>query len=91
MDINMPIMDGLTALKLIKQKFDEANQNLILDGKQGMILRPVIMFFSQMDKKQTSLFIKEDEQADGYLEKPVSKKELVSLLKLLNIRESGQI
>ena len=46
MDINMPIMDGLTALKLIKQKFDEANQNLILDGKQGMILRPVIMFFS---------------------------------------------
>ena len=42
-------------------------------------------FYSQYDKTSMQKFIKAEEKADYYLEKPLHFKELVSLLRLLNI------
>ena len=45
----------------------------------------MICYFSQYDKETANLLIKDDEQADFYLGKPVPEKDLRNLFKLLNI------
>ena len=73
LDINMPIMTGLEAIKLIKQKYEEANLRVQSEKEDGwQIVRPVIFFFSQFDRKGFSSFISSEERADFYLEKPVA-------------------
>lgn len=82
LDINMPIIHGIEALRLIKEKFNTYNyrfnrsQNQLIDGPQLRILRPMICYFSQHERSPMDNFIGEDEQAELYLQKPLSVKEL---------------
>ena len=75
LDVNMPILHGLDTLPLVKQKFQDANHRL-------PVLRPVICYLTQFDG-EFKQFIREEEEAECYLEKPLSTIELVNLLKLL--------
>ena len=49
------------------------------------LIRPVICFLSQYDRKSMINFITPSEKADCYLEKPLPIQELQALMKLLNI------
>ena len=52
MDINMSIMTGLEAIKIIKKKYAEANQRALnQEHRRTPIIRPVIIFFSQYNPK----------------------------------------
>ena len=49
LDINMPIMTGLEAVKSIKGLFDRCNEELEAEGRNSLI-RPVIMYFTQYNR-----------------------------------------
>ena len=49
------------------------------------MLRPFICYLSQFEFATMSRFITEEEQADCYFEKPLPSKDLISLLRLLNV------
>ena len=49
------------------------------------LVRPALFFFSQYDKTSMNIFIKDEEEPDFYLEKPVAGEEISSLMTLLNI------
>ena len=52
---------------------------------QHLILRPLIIFVSQLDRKQFVDFFEDDEKPDFYLEKPLVPRDLQSILQLVNI------
>ena len=90
LDINMPILGGMEALKIIKSKYQRMNSALDLGdtGRQDgnpLLLRPVICYLSQYSQGTMMQFLTEEEHADCYLEKPLPFNELKSLLRLLNI------
>ena len=84
-------MTGLEAIKIIKQMFEQFNNQEEVRNAEIKVVRPVIFFFSQYNKRSMNFFIKEDEVPDFYLEKPISEKEIRSLLTLLNIPHSIEI
>ena len=97
LDIDMPIMDGAETVQIIKEKFVQFNLTLnnkrLLNKKDATttlsadetVLRPIICFLSQLEKAGIVHKLTEDEQADGYLEKPLPLKDLICLLRLLQI------
>ena len=87
----MPIMDGLEAAKLLKEKYEEFDKRVIeanglVIPKEGrrLFVRPMIVHLTQFDNTFQQL-IKEEEKADIYLQKPLASKELVALLRLLKL------
>ena len=71
--------------------FEQFNNQEEVRNAEIHVVRPVIIFFSQYNKRSMNFFIREDEVADFYLEKPISEKEIRSLLTLLNIPHSIEI
>ena len=75
LDINMPIMSELDVCKTVQEIYDRYN-NQVSAGDSGSainlsIVRPVICFLSQYDRKTMVSFITPSEKADCYLEKPL--------------------
>ena len=69
---------------------DEASETIGLPSNsenlpQHLILRPLIIFVSQLDRKQFVDFFVDDEKPDFYLEKPLMPRDLQSILQLVNI------
>ena len=90
LDINMPDVNGMEALVQIKEKYRFLNERLKQAAathaeREEEILRPFICYLSQHDKSIMGQFIKDNEKADCYLEKPLPLKELTSLLRLINV------
>ena len=83
-DFNMPIMSGFEAITAIKKKFEEFNEERARKD-QIKVYRPFFCMFSQGSINTIQQFMYDEEQPECYLEKPVQKKELEALLKLLNI------
>ena len=52
---------------------------------QFLILRPLIIFVSQLDRRQFVDFFEDEEKPDFYLEKPLVPRDLQSILQLVNI------
>ena len=72
----------------LKQNQARLNQHLIATpqvSSERLISRPMICYYSQSDYNVMKEFISPQEKADYYLEKPLRLKELVSLLRLINI------
>ena len=101
LDINMPILNGFETLKRVKEMFklhntrlneersrsigDEEPLRMINTEEHTHILRPLIIFVSQLDRNQFTHFFVDDEKPDFYLEKPLVSKDLKSLLRLIKI------
>ena len=92
----MPNISGMEALKMIKQMYQEVNEELLNleqqeETKQNTtkrlraVQRPLICYYSQYDSTQMQKFITDEERADYYLEKPIPLQELTSLLRLINV------
>ena len=82
------MMTGMEALLRIKQKYEALNHEPAVNEsteKNPRIIRPLICYYSQLDRSTMELYIKEEERADFYLQKPLPPDELKSLLKLINI------
>ena len=87
LDINIPIYNGLNVFVKIKEMFDRSNQaRRDRLGESRDILRPFTCYLSQSDYGIMSQFIDEDERSDCYLEKPVSVNDIVSILRLLDLK-----
>ena len=88
LDINMPIYDGIQAIRLIKESYQRVNEGQQEDeelnqiqintssinrtgGRNTAILRPFTAYLSQIDYATMQQFVKVEEQADCYIEKPV--------------------
>ena len=78
LDINMPILNGLETLKLIKEQYSIYNKD--------KLVRPMICYLSQMNYTTMRSFICLEEEPDCYLEKPLPFNELSALFELLNLR-----
>ena len=50
-DINMPIMTGMQAVKIIRQKYEELNRIQREQGKE-QVARPAILYFTQYTREQ---------------------------------------
>ena len=90
----MPLLTGMEALKRIKQKYIEINQKIINQATRSdsshssqnfVVLKPLICYYSQYDRSVMQNFLTTDEEADCFLEKPLPIKELISLLRLINV------
>ena len=83
-DISMPQVDGLTATRILKEKFENFNAERKRNGSEQLLLRPLICQLTQFGDgiKQ---FITDEERADLFLRKPLTHRDLSSLLKLLQL------
>ena len=50
-DINMPIITGIEAVKIVKQKYERLNEVRSEQGKE-QVVRPAILYYSQYSRKQ---------------------------------------
>ena len=90
-------MNGFETLKRVKDLYSWHNNRLkeavghgssfsVIDTEDKcLLLRPMIIFLSQLDSAQFSDFFAEEEKPDFYLEKPILPKDLKSLLQLIKI------
>ena len=78
LDINMPIMNGLEALKQIKEQYANINKD--------KLVRPMICYLTQLNYANMRNFISPEEEPDCYLEKPLPFNELSALFELLELR-----
>ena len=96
LDINMPIKNGFDTLGEVKRLYEKHNARLQqsnfsplinsrLTNQRLLIMRPLIVFFSQFDRNQFTQFFTEDEQPEFYLEKPLAANQFASLLRIANI------
>lgn len=77
MDIKMPIMDGFTAVSILKK--DERFKDI-----------PVIAFTASALKEEIVKI--QDSEFDGYLQKPISKKNIIKeLVKYLEYKKEGTL
>ena len=88
----MPELNGMDALVQIKEKYNILNEHLKQSSGDGAhasqkdeILRPFICYLSQHDKNIMGQFMKNEEKADCYFEKPMPLGDLTSLLRLINV------
>ena len=93
----MPIMNGFETLKRVKDLFKWHNKRLseavdlentlsvIETEDKCLLLRPMIIFVSQLDPEQFNDFFVEEEKPDFYLEKPIHPKDLKSILQLIKV------
>ena len=85
----MPVLNGFETFNRVKEMFASHNQRLsaqIGDNEtKTYILRPLVVFFSQLEKDQFRHFYSTEEQADFFLQKPLPLKELAALLRLLSL------
>ena len=70
MDISMPVMDGVTATKLIRQK----------EALENRKRTPIICMTAHVMEKEQEFFMRAG--MDGYLSKPVDNKALLKTLKV---------
>ena len=70
MDISMPVMDGITATKLIRQK----------EALENRKRTPIICMTAHVMEKEQEFFMRAG--MDGYLSKPVDNKALLKTLKV---------
>ena len=66
----MPMMTGMEAILKIKQKYEAINEDTARtenNNKHPRIIRPLICYYSQLDRSTMELYIKEEERADFYL------------------------
>ena len=80
LDVNMPIMHGLETSQKVKELYDAHNK-----CTETILTRPLIVLWSQNDMRTIQQFITEDEQADMYWQKPLTKNELLSLIEKMNL------
>ena len=80
----MPVVDGLETTQALKQMFDTFNRKISDRGGHTTVLRPLIIHLTQYDN-DFKQFIRREEQADLYLQKPISRKDLWTLLKMLKL------
>ena len=97
LDINMPLMNGFETLICVKEIFERHNkrlkdslsgdeQNKLIDSRvESKLMRPLIIFVSQLESSQFTHFFAADEKPDFYLEKPIVPKDLKALLRLIQI------
>lgn len=79
MDINMPVMDGLTSLKLIRNYEQISN-----------IYTPIIALTANAIEGDKENYIKQG--MDSYLSKPIDNQELVKVLdKYINVKKSDSL
>ena len=69
LDINMPVMDGLTALKLIREY-----------EKEIQMYTPIVALTANTINGDREKYI--DEGMDNYLSKPLERNQLISILNL---------
>ena len=86
----MPIKNGFQAAQAIKTLFDNFNSDLrgASDSPhECQVVRPLICYLSQLEKAdyETMNASNSSIKADCYIEKPLPVKDLVSLIKLLNL------
>ena len=72
----MPILNGIDTLRIIKEKYHKFNKD--------RLIRPMICYLSQLNYSGMKSFIREEEEPDCYLEKPLPTSELAALFQLLN-------
>ena len=80
LDINMPVLNGYETLIKVKELFKQVNEN---NPKQQFV-RPMICYLSQTDQAIMKQFLTEEENAEAYLDKPVSNQDLTSLMRLID-------
>ena len=84
-------MDGIKALNLIKEKYELENK--LLDKMRARnrssgvpkLVRPFICFYTSESYNNMLSHTIRGERPDYYLQKPLPLKDLVSLLRLVNI------
>ena len=93
----MPIMNGFETLERVKDLYNWHNDRLkafverdssfsVIDTEDKcLLIRPMIIFVSQLDPAQFTGFFAEEEKPDFYLEKPILPSDLKSLLQLIKI------
>ena len=79
LDINMPIITGLQAAAKIKELYENVGR----DKGGSKIIRPLIVFLSQLDYGRMLAFTYENEQADIFFPKPISMDKLEHILRLV--------
>ena len=85
LDINMPILNGFETKKAIEELFVKFNARLNSEHPEITVLRPLVCYLSQFDQKSFYTNFGATSKAECYIEKPLPFKELVSLLRLLNL------
>ena len=85
----MPVLNGFETFHRVKEMFASHNQRLNAqmgdNENKTYILRPLVVFFSQLEKDQFKHFYATEEQADFFLQKPLPLMELAALLRLLSL------
>ena len=82
LDINMPVIDGLETAKLLKEKVDTFNKKVDDLGWKTKVLRPLLIHLTQYDNSFKT-FIQKEEEADLYLQKPITRRDLTTLLRIM--------
>ena len=87
LDVNMPILTGMEAMKMIRDKYKQINEKYraIHDTDRKVVIEPLMCYYSQCSRDMIDTFTTEDEKADLFLQKPLPIKELVSLLRIINV------
>ena len=57
----MPVMSGIEAISIIKNKYKEVKKELAKRKSAEVIVRPVICFFSQENRTTMNLFLQKKE------------------------------
>ena len=81
LDINMPVLNGLQAAEKIRALYKTGNENL----SGSKLMPPVIVFLTQLDFDHMRQLMYLNEEADIFLAKPLTTKNILDLLKLVKI------
>ena len=85
LDINMPIMNGFATRLAIEEIYTLTNSKLKKENPDITVLRPLMCYLSQFDMANLQMNSSDRFKADCYIEKPLHVKDMVALLRLLNL------